>query len=114
MRQHTSLLYETLGQNVITVSELCLLQGIGPTTIIDQLPSCELPPSYHLSIDKVMLVMNHMLGQLCMDTYELDRFIKSKSCMIECESEPVSSLQHLQVKTLLFQQRLCQNPLPRQ
>ena len=48
--------------------------------------------------------MNHMLGQQCMDTYELDRFIKSKSCTIECESGPVSSLQHLD-KTLLFQQR---------
>ena len=44
--------------------------------------------------------MNHMFGQDCIDMYELNRF---KSCTIECESEP--SLQHLQDKTLLFQER---------
>ena len=39
-------------------SELCLFQDIGATTIIDQLISCELPLSYHVSIDKFLLVMN--------------------------------------------------------
>ena len=48
----------------------------------------------HLAVDKVLLVMNHMFGQDCIDMYELNRFM---SCTIECESEP--SLQHLQDKT---------------
>ena len=37
--------------------------------------------------------------------YQLHRFITSKSCTIECESKPISSLQRLEDITLLFQKR---------